>query len=171
MKTSYVFVLRWCFQDVLIKTNILTLVIHLQKTSSRCLDQEEYIRLGDKSSRNLQDAFRTSFQNVFKVSCKNFLKTSSRLVEKMSPKHFQDVFKTYHQVRIQGVFETYYKDSYLQKDFPESHVWEIYGQGTKCSRMNSLDIPKLLKQFFKTLYEMTRYYCWSRVSAKMSLSL
>ena len=159
MKTSYVFVFRWCLQDVLIKTNIVTLVIHLQKTSSRRLDQDEYIRLGDTSSRHLQDVFKTSCQDVFKVSCKNFFKTSSRLLEKMSPKHFQDVFKTYHQVRIQDVFETYYEDSYLQKDFPESHVWEIYGQGTKCSRMNSFDIPKLLKQFFKTLYEMTRYYC------------
>ena len=45
LKTSYVFVFRRLLQDVLIKTNISTLVIRLQKMSSRRLDQYEFIRL------------------------------------------------------------------------------------------------------------------------------
>ena len=42
-------------------------------------------------------------------------------------------------------FEAYCEDDYLQKDLPRSHFLEIYCQGTNFPRMNSLDIPKLLK--------------------------
>ena len=58
-------VFRRRLQDVLIKTNIFILVMHLQdnfKTSSR--------HLAKTSSRRLQD--------VFKTSCKTLFKTSSR---------------------------------------------------------------------------------------------
>ena len=85
----------------------------LQKTSSRRLDQDEYVRLSltssedvfktswsrpiysswpyvfKTSSRRFQDVFKTSsrrFQDVFKTSCKNVFKTSSR--------RLQDVLKT-----------------------------------------------------------------------------
>ena len=64
-------------QDVLIKTNIFALLIHLQKMSSRSLHQDQYIRLSIR------------FQDVFK--------TSSR--------HLQDVFKTFWK-RLQDVFRT-----------------------------------------------------------------
>ena len=58
--------------------------------------------------------------------------------------------------RIQHIFETYYENVYLQKDLSRSHLWKIYGQGTKFPRVNSLDIPKLFKNsFFKTIYEVT----------------
>ena len=156
------------------------------KTYSRRLDQDEYIRIGDPSLSRLQDVFKTCCKNVFKTSWRHVqdvltsrledmfktswqvaLKTSSRRLGKSSWRRLQnvfktswnDVFKTYHQVSIQLVFETYWEDDYLQKDFPGLHFWEIYGRGTTFSRMNSLDIPKLLKQLFKTLYEVTRYYC------------
>ena len=89
-------------QDVLIKTNIFTLDIPLQKTSSRRLDQDQYIRLGHTSSRRLPKTFSRRLQNVFKTSCKNVFKTSSRRFEdvfkissrrlaKMSSRRFQDV--------------------------------------------------------------------------------
>ena len=78
LKTSFAFVFRRRLQDVLIKTNIFTILIRLQKTSSRRLDQDQYIRLGHMSSKHLQDGFKTSWKNVFK--------TSSR--------RLQDVFKT-----------------------------------------------------------------------------
>ena len=69
------------FQDVLIKTNIIVLVIRLQdvfKTFSRCLQ--------DVLQKRLQDTFKTysrRFENVFKMS--------SRRLAKISSRRFQDV--------------------------------------------------------------------------------
>ena len=77
----------------------------------------------------------------------------------MSSRHLQDVFKMYHKVSIQQAFETYCEGDYQQKDLPGPIFWEISGQGTKFSRMNPFDIPKLSKKFLKTLYEVTRHYC------------
>ena len=54
------------------------------KTSSRRLGQDQYIRLGHTSSRRLQDVF----------------KTSSRRLAKTSSRHLQDVLKMYHQVKL-----------------------------------------------------------------------
>ena len=82
-------------QDVLIKTNIFALVIRLQKTSSRRLGQDQYIRLVHTSSRRLQDVFKTSsrrlaktssrhLQDVFKTSCKDIFKTFSRRIIKLN---------------------------------------------------------------------------------------
>ena len=76
-------------EDVLIKTNILTLLIRLQKMSSRRLDQDQYIRLSYTSSSRLQDVFKTSsrrLQDVLQKGLQGILKTSSR--------RFQDAFKT-----------------------------------------------------------------------------
>ena len=126
MKTALVFVFRRRLQDVLIKTNIFTLVIRLQKTSSRRLDQDQYIRLGHTSSRRLQDVFKTSsrrlqdvlprcLQDVFKTSSRRLAKTSSRHLQDVLQRYLQDVFKTYHQVklflltRFQDVFQKYSK--------------------------------------------------------------
>ena len=64
----------------------------LQKTSSRRLHQDQHIRLGHTSSRRPQDIFKTSsrcFENVFKTSSRRFenvIKTSSR--------RFQDVLSS-----------------------------------------------------------------------------
>ena len=91
---------------------------------------------------------------------------SSRHPGKASSRRLQDIFKTYQQVklwmliilqdifylsrRIQHIFETFCKDGYLQKELPKPRFWEIYGQGIKFPRVNSLDIPKLFKNnFFK----------------------
>ena len=66
--------------------------LRLQKTSSRGLDQDQYIRLVHTSSSRLQDLFKTSCRNVFK--------TSSRRLANTSWRHLQDVLKTYHQVKL-----------------------------------------------------------------------
>ena len=67
-------------QDVLIKTNMFTLALCLQKTSSRRLGEDQYIRLGYTSSRRLQDVFKTSsrhLQDVFKTSSRHLQDVSS----------------------------------------------------------------------------------------------
>ena len=95
-------------EDVLIKTNIFTLLIRLQKTSSRRLDQDQYIRLGHTSSRRLQDVFKTSsrrLQDVLPRRLQDVFKTSSRRLAKTSSRHLQDVFKTFWR-RLQNVFKT-----------------------------------------------------------------
>ena len=56
-----------------------TSFLRLQKTSSRRLDQDQYIHLGHMSSGRLQDVFKTSskrLQDVFKTSSKNVFKKS-----------------------------------------------------------------------------------------------
>ena len=83
---SYVF--RRSLQDVLIKTNIFVLAIHLEdifKTSLRCLTK----------------TFSRRFPIVFKTSCKRVFKTSSRClqdVSKTSSRRLQDIFKTFSRV-------------------------------------------------------------------------
>ena len=94
------------------------------KTSSRRLDQDEYICLSHMSSRRLQDVFKTSsrhlqdvlprcLQDIFKMLSRNLAKTSSRHLEDVLQRYLQDVFKTYHQAKLflltrpKGVFETY----------------------------------------------------------------
>ena len=65
------------------------------KTSSRRLGQDQYIRLGYTSSRRLQDVFKTSSRHLQDV-----FKTSSRRLANTSWRHLQDVLKTYHQVKL-----------------------------------------------------------------------
>ena len=82
-----------CLEDILTRLSSSSLEDVL-KTSSRRLDQDEYIRLSHTSSEDvlvktniffltmrLQSVFKTSsrgLQYVFKTSCKNVFKTSSR---------------------------------------------------------------------------------------------
>ena len=153
------------------------------KTSSRHLDQDEYIRLGHTSSKDVFQTFsrrldqdehihlsQTSLRRLQDLS-----KTPSKRLAKMSSGHLEDVFKMSHQVKlslstrlqeviktfsrqIQNVFEKYCENNYLQKDLPRLHFWEIHGQGTNFLRVNFLDIPKLLENFFKnTLWSDTFY--------------
>ena len=62
------------------------------KTSSRRLGQDQYIRLGYTSSRRLQDVLQKRLQDIFK--------TSSRHLQDILQRYLQDVFKTYHQVKL-----------------------------------------------------------------------
>ena len=70
MKTSWRRLSSSSSEDVLIKTNMFALALRLQKTSSRRLGQDQYIRLVHTSSRRLQDIFKTfwrRFEGVFKL--------------------------------------------------------------------------------------------------------
>ena len=117
------------FQGILTKTNIFALLIRLQKTSSRRLDQDQYIRLDHISSRHLQDVFKRSsrrlqdllqkrLQDIFKTSLRRFqdvFKTFSRRFQdvlqnvlKTSSRCLQDIFKT-RLKRLQDVFKTFWK--------------------------------------------------------------
>ena len=78
------------------------------KTSSRRLDQDEYIyltqyiRLGHTSWR-LQDVFKTSSRRLAKTSARHLqdvFKTSSRHLQDFLQRYLQGVFKTYHQVKL-----------------------------------------------------------------------
>ena len=66
LKTSLVLVFKRRLQDVLIKTNIFALLIRLQKTSSRHL-QDVF-----KTYYQLKVFLLTQFQDVFKTSSKRF---------------------------------------------------------------------------------------------------
>ena len=82
--------------------------LHLQKTSSRRLDEDEYILINHTSSEDvlvktnifvlsirLQDVFKT-----FSRRLQDIFKTSSRRLANTSWRHLQDVLKTYHQVKL-----------------------------------------------------------------------
>ena len=90
--TSFVLVFRRRLQDVLIKTNIFTLAIRLQKVSLRHLYQDKYIRFGHTSS--IQDVFKT-FTRIFKTSSRRLPKTSSRHLQEILQRYLQDIFKTF----------------------------------------------------------------------------
>ena len=76
LKTSFVFVFR-------------------RMTSSRCLDQDEYVR---RSLTSSEDVFKTSWSRPISSFWPYVFKTSSRRFEdafKTSSRHLQDVFKTF----------------------------------------------------------------------------
>ena len=115
------------------KTNIIVLVISLQDICKTSL-------------RRLQDIFKTSLRHLQDV-----LKTSSRLLQYVLQRSLQDIFKTYHQVKLfllthfQNDFETYPKRFWdvLQRrlsieDLPRSHFWEIYGQCANFARVTKV---------------------------------
>ena len=68
--------------------------IRLQKTSSRRLDQDEYIRLSHTSPRLLGQDQYICLPYVFKTSCKNVFKTSSKRLQDVLPRRLQNDFKT-----------------------------------------------------------------------------
>ena len=100
--------LQKAFPNVLIKTSIFHLLMRLQKTSSRCHDQDQFIRPGHTSSRRFQGFFKTSSGRLVKTSSKHLqdvLKTSCQNVFKTFSIRLQDVFKTSSR-RFQDIFNT-----------------------------------------------------------------
>ena len=77
MKTSWRRLSSSSSEDVLIKTNMFALALRLQKTSSRRLGQDQYIRLGYTSSRRLQDVLQKRLQDIFKTSSRRLAKMPS----------------------------------------------------------------------------------------------
>ena len=72
------------FSRRLIKTNIFALALGLQKTPSR----------------RLQDVLVKTNIFVLATCLRDFFKTSSRHLEDVLQRYLQDVFKTYHQVKL-----------------------------------------------------------------------
>ena len=76
------------------------------KSSSRCLGQDQYIRLGHvfkTSCKNVFKTFRRCLQDVFKSSSRrlqNVFKTSSTNLQDFLQRYLQDVFKAYDQVKL-----------------------------------------------------------------------
>ena len=94
LKTSFAFIFktssRRLDQDEYVCLS-LTSSEDVFKKSSRRLNQDQYIRLDHTSSRCLAKTSSRSFQDVFKTSCKNVFQTSSRRLANISSTRFQDV--------------------------------------------------------------------------------
>ena len=97
--------------------------IRLQKTSSRRLDQDEYVCLSLTSSEDVLGKTNIfvlviPLQDVFKTSCKNVFKTFWRRLQDVCQIYLQDVFKAYHQVqlflltRLREIFNTLLRHSF-----------------------------------------------------------
>ena len=107
-----------------------------------------------------------TLQNSWNLSLSNPANTC--LDEDVLQRSLQDIFKTFYQVklflltRFQDIFETYWTrfwdvlrrplsaERFIQVTLPR-----VYVQGTKFPIVNSLDILKLLRQFFITPYDVT----------------
>ena len=71
------------------------------KTSSRCLDEDEYILINHTSS---EDVLKTSWSRPIYSSCPYVFKTFLRCLQDFLPKRLQDVFKTFSRP-LQDVFK------------------------------------------------------------------
>ena len=103
-----------CSLQLMLRLSCLSRRLRLQKTPSRRLDQDEYVRLSLTSSRRLQDVLvKTNifvlairFQGVFKKFSRRLAKTFARILQKTSCKN---IFKTFWR-RLQDVFKRSCKD-------------------------------------------------------------
>ena len=142
LKTSFVFVFRTRLdQD---EYTHLTLMISedVFKTSTRRLDQDQYIRLGYTSSRRLQNVFRTS----------------SRRLAKTSSRHLQDVSETFSR-RVQDIFKT--SSRYLAKTFSR-HLQNVFKTSCKnvlktCSRRLQGVLQRCHQDFSRRIIELNCY--------------
>ena len=108
MKMPFVFTFRRRLQDALMKTNIFSLIIRLQKTSSRRLDEDKYILINHTSSEDVFKMFsrclgQDQYIRLVHTSSRlpqDVFKTSSRRLANTSWRHLEDVLKTYHQVKL-----------------------------------------------------------------------
>ena len=78
--------------------------LRLQKTSSRRLDQDEYVRLILTSS---EDVFKTYSRRLgqdqyicLAIRLQDVFKTFSRRLQDVLQRYLHNVFKTYHQVKL-----------------------------------------------------------------------
>ena len=137
-------------QDVLIKMNMFDLALRLQKTSSRRLGRDQYIRLGytssrrlaKTSSRHLRDVFKTFWRRLQKV-----FKTSSRRLQDVLQRYLQDVFKTYHQVKLfllTRLWEAF--NTFLRRSFPKTIIYRGICQGNTTSDKFMVSVQNLQKR-------------------------
>ena len=107
-------------EDVLVKTNVFVLAIHLQdvfKTSSRRLAKtcsrhlpdvfktssrrlQEVLKMSSRRFKNLQEVLLWRLQDVLQKCLQGIFKTSWRGIQDLLERYLQNVFKTYHQVKL-----------------------------------------------------------------------
>ena len=78
----------------------------LMKTSSRRLDEDEYILINHTSSRRLQDVLVKTNIFILSIRLQDVFKTFSRRLQdifKTSSKRLQDV----SQIRLEDIFKTF----------------------------------------------------------------
>ena len=105
------------------------------RTSSGRLDQDLYIRLGHTSWRRLVKTSSKRLEDVFKMSCKNVFKTSSRRLAKMFSRRLQNVFKTSSR-RLQDVLQRCLQDLFKSYHwvnlFLLIHFQDVFETFSKC---------------------------------------
>ena len=75
--------------------------LRLSSTSSRRLDQVEYVRLSLTSSEDVLVKTNILVFITFYFGClQDVFKKSSRRLQDVLQRYLQDVFKTYHQVKL-----------------------------------------------------------------------
>ena len=146
------------------------LALRLQKTSSRRLGQDQYIRLVHTSSRRLQDVFKKSsrrLQDIFKTSSKrlqeflqkrlqDIFKKSSRSLAKVSSRRFRDVSSN-HQVKLflltslRDVFNTFLRCTAMMVIYRRIFLGHTSEKFTKCTKFERvIKISEVLVFHFTT---------------------
>ena len=122
------------------------------KTSSRRLHHDEYVRLSLTSS---EDVFKTSWSRpiyssrsyIFKTSSRRFqdiFKTSSRHFQDVLQRYRQDVFKTYHQVKLfllTRLWEAF--NTFLRRSFPKTVIYRGICLSNTSSDKFMVSVPNL----------------------------
>ena len=91
LKTNFVFVFRTRLQDVFSKTNILALLIPLQKTSWSRPIYLSWSYVFKMYSRRIPDVLPRRLENIFKAPSRRLAKKSSGRLQDVLLRRFQDV--------------------------------------------------------------------------------
>ena len=118
---------------------------------SKRLGQDHYIHLGHTSSRFLHDVFKTSSRRLAKTSSRrrqNVFKTSSkastRHLQDVLQRYLQDVFKTYHQVKLfllTRLWEAF--NTFLRRSFPKTIIYRGICPGNTTSDKFMVSVQNL----------------------------
>ena len=107
----------------------------------RRVDEDEYVRLSLTSS---EDVFKTSWSRPIYSSWLYVFKTSSRRLAKTSSRHLQDVFKTYHQVKLfllTRLWEAF--NTFLRRSFPKTVIYRGICLSNTTSDKFMVSVPNL----------------------------
>ena len=160
----------------MIKTNIFTLVIRLQKTFSRRLVQDQYIPLGHTSSRRLQDILPRRLQ-TFPRRLQDFLQEHLQGICKTFSRRSEDVFKTSSK-RLQDVLQNCLQDIFkkFSGHFQEVFQW-CFQEVFKTYHLAKLFLLICIRDVFNTFLRRTaktviyRRICLGETSKKLMVSV
>ena len=122
----------------------LTSLEEVFQTSSRRLGQEQYIRLIHASSRRFQDVFKTSCQDVFKTFSRGLRDVLQKRLQDVLQRYLQDVFKTYHQVKLfllTRLWEAF--NTFLRRSFPKTIIYRGICPGNTTSDKFMVSVQNL----------------------------